>query len=98
VVGVLASWLPWFLNDDRPIFSYYAVAIIPFTVLAIVLGLGTMIGGPGASERRRTWGTAVAGAFVLLVVLNFAWFWPIYTGELITTPEWLDRIWFKRWI
>lgn len=98
VVGVLASWLPWFSNDDRPIFSYYAIAIIPFTVLAIVLVMGTMIGGPGASEQRRIWGTAVSGAFLLLVVLNFAWFWPIYTGELITTPEWLDRIWFKRWI
>jgi dolichyl-phosphate-mannose-protein mannosyltransferase len=35
---------------------------------------------------------------VLLVILNFAWFWPIYTGELITTPQWLHRIRFRRWI
>ncbi|QWZ10352.1 phospholipid carrier-dependent glycosyltransferase [Nocardioides panacis] len=98
VVGVLASWLPWIPNDDRPIFSYYAVAIIPFTILAIVLCLGTMIGGPRASDRRRMWGTAVAGAFVVLVIVNFAWFWPIYVGDLITTPQWLDRIWFSRWI
>jgi dolichyl-phosphate-mannose--protein O-mannosyl transferase len=98
VVGVVASWLPWIPNDDRPIFSYYAIAIIPFTVLAIVLCLGTMRGGAHASYERRVWGTAVAGAFVVLVALNFAYFWPIYTGELITTPDWLDRIWFKRWI
>ena len=98
VVGVLASWLPWIPNDDRPIFSYYAIAIIPFTILAIVLCLGTMIGGPRASDRRRMWGTAVAGAFVVLVIVNFAWFWPIYVGDLITTPQWLDRIWFSRWI
>lgn len=98
VVGVVASWLPWIPNDDRPIFSYYAIAIIPFTVLAIVLCLGSLMGGAQASYERRMWGTAVAGAFVVLVVLNFAYFWPIYTGELITTPDWLDRIWFKRWI
>jgi dolichyl-phosphate-mannose--protein O-mannosyl transferase len=98
VVGVLASWLPWIPNDDRPIFSYYAVAIIPFTVLAVTLGLGTLIGGERASYRRRTWGTAFAGAFVVLVMLNFAYFWPIYVGDLITTPQWLDRIWFNRWI
>jgi dolichyl-phosphate-mannose-protein mannosyltransferase len=98
VIGVLASWLPWIPNDDRPIFSYYAVAIIPFTVLAITLCLGTMIGGARASYRRRTWGTAVSGAFVILVILNFAWFWPIYTGELLTTAQWLDRVWFRRWI
>ena len=35
------------------------------------------------------WGTAVAGAFVVLVIVNFAWFWPIYVGDLITTPQWL---------
>jgi dolichyl-phosphate-mannose-protein mannosyltransferase len=98
LVGVLSTWLPWIRYDERPIFSYYAVAIIPFTVLAITLLIGTMIGGPRASYRRRLWGTAFAGAFVVMVILNFAWFWPIYTGELITTPDWLDRIWFKQWI
>jgi dolichyl-phosphate-mannose-protein mannosyltransferase len=98
LVGVLSSWLPWIPNDDRPIFSYYAIAIIPFTVLAITLCLGAMIGGPRASYRRRMWGTAFAGAFLVLVIVNFAWFWPIYTGELITTRQWLDRIWFNRWI
>jgi dolichyl-phosphate-mannose--protein O-mannosyl transferase len=98
VVGVLASWLPWIPNDDRPIFSYYAIAIIPFTVLAITLCLGTMIGGERASYRRRMWGTSFAGAFVVLVVVNFAWFWPIYVGDLVTTSQWLDRIWFTRWI
>ncbi|MEP7090318.1 MAG: phospholipid carrier-dependent glycosyltransferase [Nocardioidaceae bacterium] len=98
VVGVVSSWLPWIPNDGRPIFSYYAIAIIPFTVLAIVLCLGSMMGGPHASDQRRIWGTAVAGAFVVLVIVNFAWFWPIYTGELISTPHWLERIWFKQWI
>ena len=56
------------------------------------------MGGARASSSRRLWGTAAAGAFVVLVVVNFAWFWPIYTGELITTPAWLERIWFKQWI
>jgi dolichyl-phosphate-mannose-protein mannosyltransferase len=98
MVGVLATWLPWVRYDDRPIFSYYAIAIIPFTILAITLTLGRLMGGPRASYRRRAWGTAVAGAFVVLVIVNFAWFWPIYTGELITTPDWLDRVWFRQWI
>ena len=98
VAGVVASWLPWIPNDDRPIFSYYAIAIIPFTVIAIVLCIGTMMGGPHASDTRRIVGTAVGGAFVVLVIVNFAWFWPIYTGQLISTPDWLERIWFRRWI
>ncbi len=97
-VGVLSTWLPWIRYDDRPIFSFYAIAILPFTVIGLTMALGVLLGGPRASYARRMWGAALAGAFVVLVVLNFAWFWPIYTGELITTPDWLDRIWFKAWI
>ncbi|MGZ8737075.1 MAG: dolichyl-phosphate-mannose--protein mannosyltransferase [Nocardioides sp.] len=98
VVGLLATWLPWVRYDDRPIFSYYAVSILPFTIIALTLLIGVLMGGPTASYQRRLWGTAVAGAFVVLVVANFAWFWPVYTGELITTPDWLKRIWFRQWI
>jgi dolichyl-phosphate-mannose--protein O-mannosyl transferase len=98
VVGVASTWLPWFRYDDRPIFSYYAVSILPFLLVGLALTFGVVMGGPRASANRRVWGTAVVGAFVVLVVVNFAWFWPIYTGELITTPEWLERIWFKQWI
>jgi dolichyl-phosphate-mannose--protein O-mannosyl transferase len=98
LVGVLSTWLPWIRYDDRPIFSYYAVAIIPFTVVAVTLCIGRLLGGPRASYQRRAVGAAVSGAFVLLVMVNFAWFWPIYTDQLLTTPQWLERIWFRAWI
>jgi dolichyl-phosphate-mannose--protein O-mannosyl transferase len=98
VVGLLTTWLPWIRYDERPIFSYYAITVLPFTVIALTLLLGVLIGGPTASYRRRMWGTALAGAFVVLVMVNFAWFWPIYTGQLISTPHWLQRIWFRQWI
>ncbi len=98
IVGLLAAWLPFFGYDDRPIFSFYAVTIVPFTVLALTLMIGRLIGPATASARRRLWGSVAAGALVTLIVANFAWFWPIYTHELITTPEWLERVWFRRWI
>ena len=47
---------------------------------------------------RRTVGVGIAGAFVCLVLVNFAWFWPVYTYQLLTHSAWLDRIWFPRWI
>ena len=98
VVGVAATWLPWLRYDDRPIFSYYAVAIVPFTVIALTLLLGKLVGGREASPQRRMLGTAAAGAFVVLVMVNFAWFWPIYTDGLLTQSEWIRRIWFHRWV
>ncbi len=98
IVGVVSTWLPWIRWDGRPIFSYYAVATIPFTVIAVTLCLGAVLGGPAAAPRRRLMGATVAGGFVVLVILNFAYFWPIYTDQLISTPHWLERIWFRRWI
>jgi dolichyl-phosphate-mannose--protein O-mannosyl transferase len=98
VVGLLTTWVPFFRYADRPIFSFYAVALLPFTIVALCLLLGRLVGPEGATPRRRVLGSAAAGAFVVLVVLTFAWFWPVYTYELISTPDWLDRIWFRSWI
>lgn len=98
LVGVLSCWLPWQLNDERPIFMFYASAFLPFTIVALTLVLGEILGrAPGGSVRRTT-GTVVAGSFFVLVLLNFAWFWPIWTNGLLTDSEWLDRIWLSRWI
>ncbi len=97
-VGIAATWLPWLRYDDRPIFSYYAISILPFLVLGATLLLGEILGGRGASAKRRATGAAVAGSVVVLTMLAFAWFWPIWTDQLVTNREWLERMWFRRWI
>lgn len=98
VAGALSTWLPWLLYDDRPIFFFYAIACLPFLVLALALVLGTLMGGARAPTGRRTFGVIVAGSFVVLVLLNFAYFYPILSYDLITRDGWLDRMWFARWI
>ncbi len=98
VVGTLSTWLPWLQYDDRPIFSFYAVLTIPFLVLAITLLMGRALGASAAPTPRRTAAVIVSGAFFMLVLINFAWFWPIYTDQLLTHREWLNRMWFSRWI
>jgi dolichyl-phosphate-mannose--protein O-mannosyl transferase len=97
VVGAAVTWLPWLRYDDRPIFSFYAIVTLPFLVLALVLAIGKLVGS-GPPGPRRTVGVVVSGTYVVLVLLNFAWFYPVYTDELLTHAEWLDRIWFSRWI
>ncbi|QIX28001.1 phospholipid carrier-dependent glycosyltransferase [Nocardioides sp. JQ2195] len=98
LAGALSLWLPWELNDERPIFSFYASAAMPFIIVALTLALGEILGRERGPSRRRTIGTIITGSFVILVLLNFAWFWPIWTNGLLTRSEWLDRIWFQRWI
>lgn len=98
VVGVLCTWLPWQLNDERPIFSFYASAFVPFLVLSLVLLMGHLLGPDRGPSSRRTTGTIVAGTFVVLTIAAAAWFWPVWTGELLTLREWQARMWFSRWI
>jgi dolichyl-phosphate-mannose--protein O-mannosyl transferase len=94
--------VPWFAFDDRPIFFFYAVTMIPFTVIALSLVLGKILGPARAalqtSTPRRLIGSAVVGAFVVLVVLNFAYIWPILTDKVLPHSAWLNRMWFKSWI
>jgi dolichyl-phosphate-mannose-protein mannosyltransferase len=98
IVGAASTWLPWLQYDDRPIFLFYAITTLPFVVLALTLTMGKLVGTGSGPSARRTAGVIVAGAFFVLVLLNFAWFWPIWTDQLLTHSEWLDRIWFSRWI
>jgi dolichyl-phosphate-mannose-protein mannosyltransferase len=98
IVGVLTTWLPWFRYDDRPIFFYYCIITIPFTIIGLTLVLGKVLGPRTASRERRMVGAVAAGALVMAVFWNFAYFWPIFTDQTISNNEWQDRMWFDKWI
>ncbi|WP_234018836.1 MULTISPECIES: phospholipid carrier-dependent glycosyltransferase [unclassified Streptomyces] len=96
--AVAAGYLPWFNYQERTIFFFYAVVFAPFLCLALAMLLGGIIGKPGSSERRRVIGTASAGVLVLLIVWNFVYFWPIYTGTAIPIDSWRSRMWLDTWV
>ncbi|WEB42166.1 phospholipid carrier-dependent glycosyltransferase [Streptomyces yunnanensis] len=96
--GVAAGYLPWFLYQERTIFLFYAVVFVPFLCLALAMMIGAIIGPPRASERRRTIGAVGAGVLVLLIVWNFVYFYPLYTGLPISKSAWHNRMWFDSWV
>lgn len=98
LAGIIATWVPWLFFTDRTIFYFYAVAIVPFLVLAVTFVLGLIIGPPDASPRRRAVGVAIAGGYVLIVVAVAAWFYPIHVDQLISYDAWRARMWFSSWI
>ncbi|NGO68297.1 dolichyl-phosphate-mannose--protein mannosyltransferase [Streptomyces boncukensis] len=96
--GVAAGYLPWFLYQERTIFLFYAVVFLPFLCLALAMAAGALAGPPGVTERRRATGVIAVGVVCLLIVWNFIFFWPIYTGQTIPMDAWRDRMWFDTWI
>ena len=70
-------------------FSFYALPALPFLILAVVYVLGAIMtpptgiaAGTGRTDRQLI-GTVVAGVYVLLVALCFAYFYPIFVGQLM---------------
>ena len=96
--AVAAGWLPWFMYQDRTIFSFYAVVFLPYLCLAVAMTAGALLGPAGATERRRLWGVAGVGALMLLILWNFVYFFPIYSGNMIPTDSWRDRMWLDTWV
>jgi len=106
--GVVAGLLPWFyfaVADGRTMFSFYVLPALPFLILAVAYALGAimtppagMVTGAGRTDRQLI-GTIVVGVYVLLVALCFAYFYPVFVGQLIPYNDWSARMWLgSRWI
>jgi dolichyl-phosphate-mannose-protein mannosyltransferase len=96
--GLAAGYLPWFLFQERTIYSFYGVVMVPWLALAVALVLGLVVGPPDCAPRRRTWGAAAAGTYLLLAVANFAWLYPALSARVIPYADWAARMWLPSWI
>jgi len=84
------------VTTKRPLFFFYAIIIVPFTVLGLALVLGLILGRARASGRRRA--AIVVGLVVALVVLDFGYLYPVFTDMLLPYNDWLMRMWLHSWI
>ncbi len=98
VLCVLAGWLPWIWlawHGNRIVYYFYAVAFDPFLVIAITLCLGWLV-----RRSRRAWRTAclaLTAGYLLVVVADFAFMYPVLTAARISQGAWLARMWLPGW-
>ncbi|MBA3488228.1 MAG: phospholipid carrier-dependent glycosyltransferase [Longispora sp.] len=98
LTGALLGIFPWFVFNDRTMFYFYAAPAEPFLILTVVYVFGAIIGSGAVNSRRRTIGSIALGMYVTAVAACFVYFYPIYTGKLITFAAWTARIWLgKQW-
>src|SRR5215472_671867 len=101
LIGIAAGYLPWFwfaLHDHRTEFYFYAVTFVPFLVMGITLCLGLIIGPARAAPVRRGLGAALSGAYLLAVLWDFGYMYPVLAAQVIPYTSWLSRMWSHGWI
>ena len=94
VLGLAAGYLPWFAMQQRTVFTFYAIIIEPFLILAIVYCAKLLL----ASGLKPVVSQSIVGGILALIILCFLFFIPLFTGQVITYEDWNLRMWFDSWI
>lgn len=97
ILGVAATWLPWMVIRDRPIFSYYAVATVPFLIAGIAVAFDAARAHAVTRHRRLTLVT-IGGGLVALSAAASVYFWPVWTYGLLRYDAWQHHMWFTTWV
>ncbi|MEN8581205.1 phospholipid carrier-dependent glycosyltransferase [Burkholderia sp. RS01] len=98
LAAVGSGYLPWFLYPERTMFFFYAVSFEPYLILALVYCLGLVLGRRTDPLWRRRSGLYGVALFVVGAVLLSAFFYPVWTAEIISYQDWRVRMWMPSWI
>ena len=93
-VLALAGYLPWFFFQKRTVFSFYAIVFEPFLILALIYCAYVVL--MHFENRRNTY--LVLGLIGFVIFINFIFFLPLYTGDVITYDSWQARMWLPSWV
>jgi dolichyl-phosphate-mannose--protein O-mannosyl transferase len=74
------------------------VAFDPFLVIGITLCIGLLIGPTSAAPVRRATGAVLSGAYLIAVIADFYYMYPLLTAQVIPYSSWFARMWWHGWI
>ena len=94
IIGFAAGYLPWFAMQQRTVFTFYAIVIQPFLILAIVYCAKLLLD----SGLKPVVSQSIVGGVFALIVLCFLFFIPLFTAQVIIYEDWRLRMWFDSWI
>lgn len=94
IIGLAAGYLPWFFLQKRTVFTFYAIIIEPFLILAILYCVHLYMKATSNTKVARI----VIVFFTLSVFICFIYFLPVFTGQVITYDAWHQKMWLPSWI
>ncbi|MGC1184143.1 MAG: phospholipid carrier-dependent glycosyltransferase [Candidatus Dormiibacterota bacterium] len=102
LLGFLFDWLLLWSWPSRILFFYEFLEALPFACLALAYCCTRLIHTEGTVQLGRVrLGPyslrPLAGAVILAVILSFAYFYPLWTGQPIPSTDFFQHIWLPGW-
>lgn len=91
LIGFFGQWLPWMLVG-RSSYLYHFLPAVPFGCLAVSATIVYVY------DKWRDWRRTLAVEYVMLVVLAFAFFYPIFTHYPLSERAFGLRMWLSSWL
>ena len=92
--GLIAGYLPWFFFQKRTVFSFYAIVFEPFLILALTYCAWLWF----EKAKNKRLAISLMSALIIAIALNFIYFMPLYTADVITYDSWRQHMWLPSWI
>ncbi len=96
LLGIAAGYLPWLAFMNRTIFQFYAIAFLPWMILALVYVIRMYLHTRTAEELPRA--IRMAGGYLGLVFAVSLFFIPIWIGTWTPYWYWHLHMWLPSWI
>jgi dolichyl-phosphate-mannose--protein O-mannosyl transferase len=94
LAGMAAGYLPWFFFQERTVFTFYAIVFQPFLILAIIYCAYALL--MHFENKRNSY--LVLGFIAFAIFINFIFFLPLFTGDVLTYDSWQARMWLPSWV
>lgn len=94
LVAFIAGWAPWLIYFQRTTFTFYSVAFIPYTVMALALCLHIVTHRRSLTD---TWNWQTI-TFLVVVAAITMYFYPILTAGSLSYDAWHLRMWLPSWV
>jgi dolichyl-phosphate-mannose-protein mannosyltransferase len=96
LLGIAAGYLPWLAFMNRTVFQFYAIAFLPWMILALVYVIRMYLHTRKVEELPRA--IRMAGGYLGLVFAVSLFFIPIWIGTWTPYWYWHLHMWLPSWI
>lgn len=98
LAGYGAAYVPWLFQTQRQaVFQFYGIAMLPFMILAFLALLELALRTRDAPRPGRTAAIWSIAGFCGIALAISAWFYPVWTGMLISQDYWVTTQWLPGW-